>query len=413
MSPGLAGRLGRGWRSGLTIALTSIVVLGALLTVSPRARPLRPSLTSAARGYLFLDHMMDRYASGSQLRLVQSYVGGYLGRQHFTDSFTYDDALIIDALLARGQPADVTRAGVLGRSLLYVQAHDPAADGRVRAAYAPDPLTSPAQIHATGDATDVGNMAWVGQALVQLYLRTGGHAYLRGAVRIGDWVQAHTYDTRGPSGYTGGQSAGGSKITWKSTEHNIDLVGLFSLLATATHNSAWTARSAHARHFVESMWSPAQKLFYVGTGTDGVTINRDFLAEDVNSWSYLALRDASYAGSLDWDVHHLGVSAGGFSGVSFCAGDRTGVWFEGTSHLADALKLRAGPGDSKQAAAYLADVAHAQASGPNANGLGIIAASKNGLGDCDGDSYYASLHTGATSWYLLALQGADPFFALS
>ncbi len=399
------------WRRGLTILLASAIALG-VLTAAPHAQPRRDSLTSEAKGYLFLDQMMDRYASGSQLRLVQSYAGGYLGRQGFTDSFTYDDALMIDALLARGQPGDLTRAEVLGNSLLYVQSHDRAGDGRIRAAYAPKPLSSPSQIHATERATDVGNMAWVGQALVQLYARTKHSAYLSGAVRIGQWVQAHTYDTRGTGGYTGGETASGSKIMWKSTEHNIDLFSLFTLLAAETHNSAWTARAAHARHFVESMWSPTKKLFYVGTGTDGATINSDFLAEDVNSWSYLALKDPKYASSIDWDVKHLAVNAGGFAGVSFCAGDRSGVWFEGTAHLADALELRKGPGDGAQAASYLADVAHAQSSGANTDGLGIIAASKNGLSDCDGDLYYSSLHTGATAWYLLALQGADPFLTL-
>jgi hypothetical protein len=398
-------------RLRLTFALATAIAL-LTLTAAPGARPLSNSLTSEAKGYLFLDQMMDKYATGSKLRLVQSYEGGYLGRQGFTDSFTYDDALIIDAFLARGQPGDLTRAEVLGNSLLYIQSHDRAGDGRIRAAYAPKPLTSPSQIHVTEPATDVGNMAWVGQALVQLYARTKDNAYLSGAVRIGQWVQAHTYDTRGAGGYTGGETASGSKIMWKSTEHNIDVFSLFTLLAAETHNSAWTARAAHARHFVEAMWSPTNKLFYVGTGTGGTTINSDFLAEDVNSWSYLALRDSAYASSIDWDVHHLAVNAGGFAGVSFCAGDRSGVWFEGTAHLADALELRRAPGDSTQAASYLADVAHAQASGANTDGLGIIAASKNGLSDCDGDLYYASLHTGATAWYLLALRRADPFLTL-
>ncbi len=408
-------RLGRLGRLAASAAALLLVGVAGLSVRSASALPSSQSSAyarSAAKAYRFLDRMMDRYASGSTRRLVQSYAGGYLGRQHFTDSFTYDDALIIDALLARGRQGDIARAEVLGDSLLYVQGHDPADDGRIRAAYAPTPLRTPPQIHATDATSDVGNMAWVGQALVQLYLHTNRRRYLDGAVRIGNWIQAHAYDTRGAGGYTGGQFASGSRIMWKSTEHNIDLVSLFSLLAAATHNSVWPVRRAHARGFVTAMWNPSQQYFYVGTGNDGATINKGFLPEDVNSWSYLALRSQSYASSIDWDVHHLAVSANGFSGVSFCAGDRSGVWFEGTAHLAAALELRSGPGDKKQAAAYLADVARAQARGPNTDGQGIIAASKNGLRDCDGDRYYASLHTGATSWYLLALRAADPFFAL-
>ena len=39
--------------------------------------------------------------------------------------------------------------------------------------------------------------------------------------------------------------------------------------------------------------------------------------------------------------------------MSFCPGDRTGVWFEGTAHLAEALEFRGSPGDGKRAAQYL------------------------------------------------------------
>ncbi len=70
------------------------------------------------------------------------------------------------------------------------------------------------------------------------------------------------------------------------------------------------------------------------------------------------------------------------------------------------------PATGQQAQKYIGDVAYAQANGPNADGLGIIAASKNGLSDCDGDKYYASLHVGATAWYVLAAGDANPFLLL-
>ena len=378
---------------------------------APALRAAVPA-TSLEDGYEFLDQMMDRYATGTQLRLVQSYSGGVLEEEGFTESVTYDDALIIDALIARGTPEDIERARVIGNALLYVQANDPDHDGRIRAGYAPTPLLGPADVEATEPTSDVGNMAWVGQALVQLYAATGESSYLQGASAIGEWIQANAYDTRGSGGYTGGEEAGGAKIEWKSTEHNIDLFGFFTMLAGATHDSVWSTRAAWARRFVESMWDAPKRMFWVGTGEDGVSVNRSVRPEDVNSWSYLALQDPAYAGSLDWDVRYLSVSRGGFAGVSFCKRAKKGVWFEGTAHLADALELRGGPGDDARAQEYLADIAHAQSAGLNSDGLGIIAASINGLGDCEGERYFASLHTGATSWYLLALQAADPFSVL-
>ena len=166
---------------------------------------------SVARSYLFLDQMMDRYASGAVPRLVQSFAGGALGRQHFTASETYDDALVIDAYLAAGRPAATARAVVIGNGLLYVQAHDRQHDGRIRAAYGPAPLRGPADVTVADAATLAGNMAWAGLALARLYAVTGRMAYLAGAEAIGNWVQAHCRDTRGRAGTPAARTRPGRK----------------------------------------------------------------------------------------------------------------------------------------------------------------------------------------------------------
>jgi hypothetical protein len=409
-------------RIGLTRLVVGALALSATIGIggglgSPgsgdSAAAASPSVDDA---YAFLNHMMDLYATGSAPRLVQSFTGGSLGQSGFTDSETYDDALMIDAYLAEGTADGMSRAQIIGTSLLLAQSHDPAHDGRIRAAYAPIPLETTSKrgkprikVHLRDRTSDVGNMAWVGMALVRLYADTGNAAYLNGAQAIGTWVVKHCYDTRGAGGFTGGLTSSGARIKWKSTEHNIDLYGLYTMLASETHNASWTADAAWARRFVDAMWEGATASFYVGTTTNGVTPNTAEQPEDVNSWSYLAFRDPTYAASVDWDVTNLSVSSGGFAGVSFCLGDRSGVWFEGTAHLADALEVRQASGDVTRADQYLSDIAYAQTNGPNADGLGIVAASKDGLSDCDGDFYYASLHTGATSWYVLAAQQVNPF----
>jgi hypothetical protein len=404
----LSPRRGRGRLLRLALALLLSLLSAAATAGAFGARGTAAEPSSLTRAYEFLEHSMDRYASGSQLRLVQSFTGGPLEKQRFTDSVTYDDALMVDAFLARGGEGDLARAEVVGDSLLYAQQHDPADDGRVRAAYAPSPLRESSDLQITDATSDVGNMAWVGQALVQLYRHTSRASYLAGARAIGAWIQANDHDTRGAGGYTGGMEANGRRITWKSAEHNVDLYSLFSLLAAATGEASWTADAAWARGFVEAMWEPSRRMFWVGTGPDGATINRAVLAEDVNSWTYLALHDVTYAGSIDWDLANLAVSRAGFSGVSFCRGARSGVWFEGTAHLADALLARSGPGDAVQAHTLLSDIAHAQDAAPNADGLGVVAASRK-LSNCEGEPYFPSLHTGASAWYVLALQGTDPF----
>jgi len=133
----------------------------------PRRVPAAQLRQSVARAYAFLDQMTDRYATGSTPRLVQSFTGGTLGRQHFTASQTYDDALVIDAFLASGTAAGRSKAVAIGDGLLRAQASDPRHDGRLRAAYASALPGNASDAAATNLATLAGNMAWAGLALLQ------------------------------------------------------------------------------------------------------------------------------------------------------------------------------------------------------------------------------------------------------
>jgi hypothetical protein len=394
--------------------MATVAALACTPLLAPPSLAMASEPTSLAAAYTFLDTMLDQHANGNVRRLPQSYTGGFLQKAGYTDSVTYDDALMIDAFLARGTADDVSRARIIGDSLLYVQANDAKGDGRVRAAYGPAALDSPSAISATDRTSDVGNMAWVGQALVQLYAKTSDTAYLTGATRIATWIQTNAADTRGAGGYTGGRDEADKKITWKSTEHNLDLYALFTMVATETGDQTWATRAASARRFVVSMWQDPDQMFWTGTGSNGKTVNKDLIPEDTQSWSYLALRDSAHQASLDSDIARLAVTDGRFTGVSFSTADLSKVWFEGTAHLADALLARNGTGDAAKARSYLDSIASAQTTAPNHDGRGIVAASRDGLrtGD-DNDKYYASLHTGTTAWYLLALQERNPFELLT
>jgi hypothetical protein len=370
--------------------------------------------TGAAPGvfgaYQFLNQMMDMRATGTVLRRVQSYTGGLLGAQHYTASSIYDDAPVIDAYLAERTAAGRARAEDIGTAILSALAQAVPQGGGLYDEYTPAPLCLPAGVQPASGSRTTGDAAWAGNALVQLYAATRVPSYLSGAENMAGWIQANSADTRGQGGYTGGYANSGTKLQWKSTEQNIDVYAFFSLLGRESRLAAW-ARAGTARTFIVSMWNPAAGRFSLGTTTDGVTTNDNPQTEDVNSWSYLALQSPAYAASAGRDVRNLASATGKLHGVSICPGDRTGVWFEGTAHLAAALTARARPGDSAQAAAYLTDIAYAQAHGPDGDGLGIMAASKDGLADCEGESVYASLHTGTTAWYILAARRVNPLSA--
>src|ERR1700729_597625 len=68
-----------------------------------------------AKAFSFLNTMMDAYAQGQTLRLMQSF-SDQMGL--LSTSFVYDNAVVINAFLERGTNADIQRALILGETLL-------------------------------------------------------------------------------------------------------------------------------------------------------------------------------------------------------------------------------------------------------------------------------------------------------
>ncbi|MEV4561031.1 Tat pathway signal sequence domain protein [Kitasatospora sp. NPDC049285] len=401
-------------RAAVVVAASAALALTAVnpaQATGPYGSAISPATqVSLDKAYTFLDQRMDVYGSGSTLRLPQSFTGGYLGSLNFVSSFSYDDALVVMAYLERGTDPDIARARTLGDTLLYAQAHDPLGDGRLRASYQPNPfVTADGTPYIGSPATYTGNMAWAGLAFGHLYADTGDVKYLNGALTLADWIQTHTYDTRGPAGYTGGRDANDNPMTYKATEHNIDVAAFFAMLGTLSGDATWTARSQTALGFVASMRDAATGKLWTGTNPDGVSTNYYPVPEDVQTWAYLATGSTQYSTAVDWAATSLAASDGGFTGVSFSNASTAKVWFEGTAHLAAAYYARGGSGDAAKASALLTSLQSAQATAPHADGNGLVAASGDGLDTGYGDTYYASLHTGATAWYILAGEQANPF----
>jgi hypothetical protein len=99
--------------------------------------------------------------------------------------------------------------------------------------------------------------------------------------------------------------------------------------------------------------------------------------------------------------------------------DRNGVWFEGTAHLALALRERGMAGDERRAARLLASVERAQDQLGQGQSVGsralpersgVVSASSQ-LDTGYGFGYYPYRHTGATAWYLLVAARANPLRA--
>ena len=415
--------------------------------------------TSLARGFSFQNLMMDAYASGSTIRLSQSYSDAALQ----ATGFTYDNAVAIHAYLSRGQQDDLARAKTLGLGLLHAQATNfPVADGRFAQGYfvnAPDSsgaFITPAAFPFFFYGSSVGDQAWAGMALAQLYRRTRDKQYLTGALLVANWIVTNTYNTQGPGGYSYGTiidqfNQSQPSPNGKSTEGNLDTYAFFTMLHTLTdggcanNGMTWAALAQHAIQFVFAMFNPKGPFFYTGTLPDQITINPSPIPEDCQTWSYLAFLDARSRGTIDWALANLQttdtasspnssltgnqtVSGMTFSTASLVtpANDPHAVWLEGTAHTAAALTARVLRGgeplpslllDISKAVQLLKDVQHAQqilGVGQTAggrvipSGLGVVASSSV-LDTGFGFTYGPSLHIGATGWYLIAALAANPF----
>ena len=331
--------------------LVAAVSMSLVMSTTPAVAA--PEEETVSNAYLHLDEAMDEWASAPALRMPSSYHGGPL--DSWDNSVTYDNALVIIAYANRKDNADsLDRAKTMGDALLQMQAKDPIGDGRVRNAYGPERLFDAdgvPNIQTWGSAA--GNQAWAGMALAHLAHVTKDAKYRDGALRIGEWLLRETSDTRGRGGFTGGYKSDGTKIEWKSTEHNVDMVGLFGMLHQLTKDRKWHSARKHARKFVKSMWDEKEGRFHIGTKPDGITTNRDeYIPEDVQSWGYLALRSDRYRQALDWNIANLEVTdksnpSQPVVGVRFAwqinpdykeKNDDT-VWLEGTAHMALALRV--------------------------------------------------------------------------
>src|ERR1019366_1373847 len=326
----------------------------------------------------FQNTMMDAYATGSTVRLVQSYAD-QSGLE--STAFTYDNAVSIDAYLLNGTADSLSRAEVLGQGLIYAQANNfPFNDGRFAQAYFVNQPTSdgayitPAAYPFYFYTSAVGDQAWAGMALSHLYRRTGNAAYLTAALNVANWIVTNTYNTIGPGGYSFGTNINQFNQSvpsgnGKSTEHNIDTYAFFTMLdkltnhGSASNGMAWSALAAHALSFVLAMYNAIDGYFFTGTNSDQISINYYPVPEDSQTWSYLAMLNNHYKQTIDWALTHLQTTdtataphssltgSESFTGMVFdsaslntTAFDPNAVWLEGTAHTIAALLARTAAG---------------------------------------------------------------------
>jgi hypothetical protein len=279
--------------------------------------------------------------------------------------------------------------------------------------------------------SDTGNMTWAGLALVQAHThlpRRANDPYLAAARKLGEWIvskQVHDGLQGFSAGFDGFEKtpqnpAGQSALTYRSTEHNLDLFAFFSHLAAAEGHDTpagrrWLQMREHARVFVEAMHKRDAENPHLWTGTIAASdkINDSVIPLDPQAWAVLAVDKERYKPALLWALANCGAGKGD-AGFDFNCKDGDGAWFEGTAQVASALKWT---GQCEKADPLLARLRQAQVRALEARGA-LPAASRDGV--TTGFEkfgvpwvYDNQPHIGATAWYLFAELGKNPFYLAS
>lgn len=354
-------------------------------------------------------------------------------------SFTYDAAVALVAFVAAG---DLANARLIADALVAAQNYDRFySDGRLRNAYQAGDLFLSAGWTPNGRtrtvrmpgwygidtrdgtlkwledefqvSTHTGNLAWAMLGLLSHYEATEGvlgevdrQRYLNSVIQLGAWIETNCkHPGAGYSGGFNGWEPSPTKLGYRATEHNIDLVSAFERLSRATGDPQWLDRAEHARRFVESMWDTRDGKFWTGTIGAGDEVNKSPVPLDVQAWSVLALgeRGKPYRAALVYAEKYLQTA----DGFAFSNADLSGTWYEGVAQMVVAYRMTG----RSQEADRLVNVIRSARLGSGA----VPAASKERL-DTGFESvpgqrwfYYRRAHTGATAWAALAERGVNPF----
>lgn len=335
-----------------------------------------------------------------------------------TAAFVYDNALAAIALVACNR---VPQARRIGAALLAAVDPSVNADARLYNAYIsgavigtpkPNGWWSTEQSRWLQDdyqvSTATGNVAWAMLALLTLSDQTSESRWCEGAKRLAGWTikYARSKDGGGFSGGVFGFEGHQSPLTWKSTEHNIDLAAAFERLARCDASPGWQHYAVEAREFVKTQWGPTDGHFLIGTMSDGHTPNRATSALDVQFWALmLPTPPPEWQRAISFAERIHGVK----DGFSFNS-DRDGIWVEGTAQGALAYQMLGRRDDASRLIKNISTdfspggLLYATRQGQVRTGLAVGPSSTT-----DDFRYYHWPHVGATAWAALAAIGWNPF----
>jgi hypothetical protein len=401
----------------------SVVTIFCIATMTSSMAASGSPESQRARYCAPLANAVASQAAGSKAVFVRSYEPGkdesHLPAGLASTAFVYDNALAVIALVACG---DVTSATTIGNALsLAVHKDRTFTDSRVRNAYRAGPVGEGAPAlpgwwdgkqniwaeDAAQDGTSTGNVAWAALALLTLHQATKQESFLADAEHLIDWVIANVSSGSGFRGGFHGYDPQQVRLTWISTEHNVDVYAAATWLFRLTSERKYADAASQARRFLERAFDVDH--FLLGTKPDGSLADSRMLALDVQLWPWMAIPDApaKWRSALNFAATHLAVE----DGFDF-NGDRDGLWVEGTAQASLAYRIASDPRRSAQLLVTLeaerapSGFLYATREARVSTGLSI---DPTGTATEADFFYFRRPHLGATAWATLAATAWNPF----
>jgi len=399
----------------------SVVTLMCIATMSSAVAANASPDSQRAASCAPLAGAVASQAAGSEAAFVRSYEHAgdesRLPAGLASTAFVYDNALAAIALVACG---NVKSATIIGNALSLAARNDRTfKDGRIRNAYRPGPVSKgPPALpgwwddnqriwaeDAAQDGSSTGNVAWAALALLTLHQATKQETFLADAERLIDWVIANVSTGSGFRGGFHGYDPQQVRVTWISTEHNVDVYAAAAWLFRLTSERKYADAASEARQFLERAFDVDH--FLLGTKPDGNLADPSMLALDVQLWPWMAIPDApaQWRSALNFAATHLAVA----DGFDF-NGDRDGLWVEGTAQASLAYRIAGDPRRSAQLLTTLeadrtpSGFLNATRGARVSTGLSIDPTAT------EADFFYFRRpHLGATAWATLAATTWNPF----
>ena len=325
-------------------------------------------------------------------------------------AYSYDSAIAALAFISEG---DMERASRILDTFVVGIGDDPEFHDRIRNAYmSGNASTLPGYWNTQANSwyqdeyqvgTSTCTTAAVAVALLTYNSLQENSSYVDTAIKGIDWILANCSDSNPgySAGYDGWPNANKVTVyTSKGTLDNLWLYAACNKLAETTGWEKYAEAAENAYSFVtEKMYSQGDTRFFEGTAPDGVSPNGNNVTVNAQCMAYLVLGEDA---GLDNVKSNCKSKDGGFA-YDNTTNNAEGFWVEGTAMTALSFSMQGETDVADRALSTIESVQLPSGGFPDAS-IPELSTGDMGL------TYTDMPRIASSAWYILAVNGYNPFF---